>query len=108
MPVEAWQVLDLVQLGDDAGLAEIGVAVAAPAADAPGARLTKKARRVGRSTTVPGRSVRETSDVAKELPPEQLEAGPELREAPKLTPNRGHVGRGHAPHQAAAIPAGFR
>ena len=26
MPVEAWQVLDLVQLGD-AGLAEIGVAV---------------------------------------------------------------------------------
>ena len=27
MPVEAWQVLDLVQLGDAAGLAEIGVAV---------------------------------------------------------------------------------
>ena len=37
MPVEAWQVLDLVRLGDAAGLAEIGVAVAAPVADAPGA-----------------------------------------------------------------------
>jgi hypothetical protein len=27
MPVEAWQVLDLYQIGDAAGLAEIGVTV---------------------------------------------------------------------------------
>ncbi len=27
MPVEAWQVLDLIQLGDAGGLAEIGVSV---------------------------------------------------------------------------------
>jgi len=37
MPVEAWQVLDLVQLGDLAGLAEVGISVVKAPADAPGA-----------------------------------------------------------------------
>ena len=37
MPLEAWQVLDLVRLGDADGLAEIGVSVADAVADAPGA-----------------------------------------------------------------------